>query len=443
MSVLSPYLGHRARNTQVLCIAALLSLISAPLQAAVSSAQGVVPAARHTVNPYDTRQTLPATPRASVGPQTPTLPADFQPAAPADWTYLVYIVGDNNLEEYVSIDLETELASPGSTARVQVVALADRSPDYSADNGNWSDTRLFHVTPGLLATANSALSSWGERNMGDPQTLTEFLSFAKTYYPAEKYALVFWDHGWIWRPGQSMQDETDADTLDQDEIAQALEAAGGVDVVAYDACLMATIEVMATVRPHARAMVASEDYVGYEGFRHEEVLAALNNDPTLDAEGLAIAMAQTMTDRTITAVTLGPAWDQLQVAVDNWAGLLLNGLGKNKRQYEQAWKATKGFADPLTKDLLDAAVKVRDNVSDAAVKSASQAVIDAVEEVVLFEWHRDVYARAYGITIFWPQGPRDLDAPSSPVHDFEYYQGALNFAQDTRWDEFIYAYANR
>ena len=50
------------------------------------------------------------------------------PAARAKWTVMVYISGDNDLEPYVVSDIETELAFTGSTADVQVVALADRAP---------------------------------------------------------------------------------------------------------------------------------------------------------------------------------------------------------------------------------------------------------------------------------------------------------------------------
>ena len=49
-------------------------------------------------------------------------------AATAKWTVMVYMSGDNNLEEYVVKDLELELGGAGSNADVQIVALADRGP---------------------------------------------------------------------------------------------------------------------------------------------------------------------------------------------------------------------------------------------------------------------------------------------------------------------------
>jgi clostripain len=170
--------------------------------------------------------------------QTMPVLAASQANAPtqAKWTFMVYLNGDNNLEKYVTSDIETELAQPGSNADVNVVALADRIPGYNSSAGNWTSTKLFYVTKGMQATPQNALADWGERNMGDPRTLTDFVRWAKTSYPADHYALIFWDHGWGWRPGQTMWDKTSQDALDPDEIITAMKGVGPVDVIGYDAC---------------------------------------------------------------------------------------------------------------------------------------------------------------------------------------------------------------
>src|ERR687891_593880 len=77
--------------------------------------------------------------------------ASAAPPTRAKWTVMVYISGDNNLEDYVVKDLELELAPTGSSANVQVVALADRAPGYDTSYGDWQTTKLFHVTQGMTA----------------------------------------------------------------------------------------------------------------------------------------------------------------------------------------------------------------------------------------------------------------------------------------------------
>ena len=148
-------------------------------------------------------------------------------AAPqAKWTVMVYMSGDNNLESYISTDLETELAVPGSSANVQVTALADRGPGYDKSHGDWQSTKLFHVTPGMTALPASAVADWGERDMGNPQTLVDFVNWSKTNYPADHYALYFWGHGWSWHPGVVMQDDTNAGSLDYHEMKPIMNTLG-------------------------------------------------------------------------------------------------------------------------------------------------------------------------------------------------------------------------
>lgn len=364
--------------------------------------------------------------------------------AQAKWTLMVYMVGDNNLEKYVTPDIERELAKVGSNADVKVLVLADRTPGYSNGGGDWTTTKLFYVTQGMKATPDNALADWGERNMGDPQTLVDFIQYARANYPADHYALIMWNHGWGWRPYQSMWDETDDDTLDPHEIITAMKAAGPVDVVGYDACEQQMIEIQATWRGYAQALAASQEDVWWEGFKYEVILTDLQANPTMTAEQLAVEMAQTMADKTVAAVVLDSRWDALLAAVDQWSLALLNGLPAFRAAYDAAYVDTQDVADPTNKDLYDAAMEIKANVSDPDIQAKSQAVIDAVDAVVLYEWHRGKYSDARGIGVFWPRYPADLDEPSSPQwNDFDYYRNYLRFSQLTHWDEFLNAYVNR
>ena len=365
----------------------------------------------------------------------------------AKWTFMVYIVGDNDLEKYVALDIETELAQPGSNADVNVVALADRVPGYDSAAGDWTGTLLFYVTQGMLATPENAVADWGERNMGDPQTLIDFVQWTKANYPADHYALVLWDHGWGWLPYQSMWDETDDDTLDQHEIVTVMDIVGPVDVVGYDACEMQMIEVQATWRNYAQAIVGSQEDVWWDGIEYEVVVPALQANPDMTAEQLAVEIAESMhssTERAGAAVALNSDWDNMVTAVDEWAIALLDGLPAYRSAYDAARKNTQDFGDPLNKDLYDAAAEIKARVDDPIIQAKCQAVMDAIDVAVLHEWHRPKYRDAHGIGVFWPKEPEDLDEPSSPQwNDFEYYRDYLEFAPMTHWDEFLDAYVNQ
>jgi hypothetical protein len=366
-----------------------------------------------------------------------------KPPAPAKWTLMVYIVGDNNLDEYVPLDIETELAPAGSNADVSVVALADRAETAT----DWTGTLLFYVTQGMEATPENAIEDWGEANMGDPQTLIDFVRWTQRHYPADHYALSFWNHGWSWRPDHSMRDETDDDTLDQHEIEAVLKKVGPIDVIMYDACQMATIENEATVHSYSSAIVHSQEWVNWDGIEYELVIPELQDDPDMDAYDLAVVINQSSSmakERTGSAVALDERWDNLIDAVDAWAVALIDGLPAHRHRYAGAFHGAQSFwGDPTARDLYDVAQRIQSWVPDPGIQSASQAVKDAVEDAVLDEWHIRPYADARGISIFLPLREQDLDDPATPEwNEFEYYRNYLAFARLTQWDEFLDAYIN-
>ncbi|HEX9330530.1 MAG TPA: clostripain-related cysteine peptidase [Anaerolineales bacterium] len=358
------------------------------------------------------------------------------PATRAKWTVMVYISGDNNLEDFVVPDIETELAPTGSGANVQVVALADRAPGYDTSRGDWQTTKLFHVTKGMLATSENAVADWGERDFGDKQTLIDFITWTKSNYPADHYALYFWGHGWNWHPGYVMFDETSNDTLDMDEIKAALPSIGFIDTVGFDGCNMASIEVEMLWHGHATALSHSQEWVGGEGIQYDLVLAQLAADPSMTADQVAIATTKSASeDKTWSAVAVDGRFDTLLTAVNNWSVVLKNGLSQNRKKYDQAFTATRSFWQaPMDKDLYDMAYEINSRVSDQNIKSKSQAVMNAVNSVVLYERHVNAYAEVHGITIY------HISKASEKDSDYTYYRSTIDFALQTGWDEFLDAY---
>jgi hypothetical protein len=363
--------------------------------------------------------------------------ASAAPAPKAKWTVMVYISGDNNLEDYVVKDIETELAPTGSNANVQVVALADRGPGYDTSYGDWQTTKLFHVTQGMTAASENAVADWGEKNMGNPQTLIDFVTWTKTNYPADHYALVFWGHGWGWRPGVVMRDDTDNDTLDYTEEKSAIPSLGFIDVVGYDGCNMSTIEIFNLWHGHATAVTGSQEYVGWEGLQYDLVLAQLAAHPTMTADQVAIAFSQSATaDKTWSAVAVDSRFDTLLTAVNNWSVALQSGLARNRKQYDQAFTATRSFWQaPMDKDLYDMAYEINNKVTDVNIKAKSQAVMNAFGSVILHERHANSYAEVHGITIYHISKATEKDAL------YTYYRSTVDFALQTGWDEFLDAYA--
>ena len=98
------------------------------------------------------------------------------------------------------------------------------------------------------------------QSMTDPNTLASFIQFCAKEAPADRYILIFWDHGGGSVTGYGYDERYPNDTMDIGEIGKALKN-GGVkfDLVGFDACLMGTLETAIAVEPYADYMLASEE----------------------------------------------------------------------------------------------------------------------------------------------------------------------------------------
>jgi hypothetical protein len=273
--------------------------------------------------------------------------------------------------------------------------------------------------------------------MGDKQTLVDFVTWTKTNYPADHYALYFWGHGWNWHPGYVMLDDTSADTLDYEETRLAIPSLGFIDVVGYDGCNMASIEIFNLWHGHATAVSSSQEYVGWDGIEYDVVLAQLAANSNMTADQVAIATSQSATnDKTWSAVAVDSRFTALVTAVNNWSAALNSGLAANRKKYDMAFGATRSFWQaPMDKDLYDMAYEMKNKVADDNIKNKSQAVMNAVTAVVLHERHVNAYAEVHGITIY------HISKASEKDSNYTYYRSTVDFALQTGWDEFLDAYA--
>ncbi|HET9931639.1 MAG TPA: clostripain-related cysteine peptidase, partial [Polyangiaceae bacterium] len=174
------------------------------------------------------------------------------PNAPAgSWTYLVYMLADNNLEPFGLDDMK-ELMSVGSGGNVTILAEIDRAVgESSAPIGglpNFTSTKRVRVDAGKL----TELEDLGEQNLGSAQTFQAFLEWGLTASPSEHYAVILWDHGGAW-PRYGADDSAQGDGLTLPELTRGIDAAakstgllGPIDVLGFDACLMGTWEVAAS-----------------------------------------------------------------------------------------------------------------------------------------------------------------------------------------------------
>lgn len=106
------------------------------------------------------------------------------------------------------------------------------------------------------------LDTLDQLNMGEAQTLADFLSWGQEQYNTSRNMLVLWDHGNGAPDGVCFDENFVYDGLTLSELHTALSDAKlrkKFDLIGFDACLLASIETAAAVKDFAKFMVASEE----------------------------------------------------------------------------------------------------------------------------------------------------------------------------------------
>lgn len=134
-------------------------------------------------------------------------------------------------------------------------------------------------------------------NMGDAQTLYEFLDFANTNYPAEKAAVTFWNHGGGSVSGAAFDELYEQDSLSLAEMYQAFNEVWPADaenpaleMVGFDTCLMATVDVAAVFQNFSKYLVASEEVEPGNGWLYSGWLGELAGNPDMEGDDLGTAI---------------------------------------------------------------------------------------------------------------------------------------------------------
>ncbi|MEI3025766.1 MAG: clostripain-related cysteine peptidase [Ruminococcus callidus] len=115
----------------------------------------------------------------------------------------------------------------------------------------------YRVTEDGLELVDDSL---GMQNMADSATLTDFIQYCSSNYAADHYGLVLWDHGGGVVGGYGYDENFGGDSMSLTEMSRALgDASVHLDVLGFDACLMANFETCLMAAPYADYLIASEE----------------------------------------------------------------------------------------------------------------------------------------------------------------------------------------
>ena len=339
-------------------------------------------------------------------------------AGEGSWAIYWYLCG-SDLESgggFASGDLG-ELMEVQLPENVNVVIETGGSSEWQNDVIDASKLqRWVYNSEGLMLVDEQPSAS-----MGEAQTLADFLSFAKTNYPAEKTAVVFWNHGGGSVSGASFDELYDFDSLTLDEMYAAFSSVWEpsaenqpLELVGFDTCLMATVDVANTFSDLAHYLVASEETEPANGWYYSQWVGALAQDTSMDGAELGKVICDvyyagceevgTQDNTTLSLTDLSKVGPLLEAYESFGAEALaaactdpafFSQFGRVAAQSENYGGNTKeqGYTN-----MVDLGHMARQS---AGMLSSSQSVLDALNDCVLYQVGGQYRTEATGLSCYY------------------------------------------
>ncbi len=280
-------------------------------------------------------------------------------------------------------------------------------------------------------------------HMGDESSLKLFLDYLRDgYLNFDQRFLTLWDHGGSYL-GVGNDTNFNGDSLSLDEIGSAFQdsAPGRFDLIGFDACLMASVEVAKFVAPHAYYMIASEAVEPGHGWFWTSVIESFAEENSIVEVGKRMVddfvqnplHADSGMPKTLSLLDLG-MYNELEAALDPVVSALGEELLDDLEYADgliygaygaESYNVSERADSRTSVDLMHFAQLMAEQLSDTELGASLDDLMDAVDRFVVYSDHDGTKPNSFGIAI---------DAPENADAEYAAYK-----ANDT-WLDFQRAY---
>jgi len=322
------------------------------------------------------------------------------------FTIMVYMCGTDLESNYgmATADLN-EMLHADIGDKVNVIVETGGTSRWRNSVVKNNTNQRFQVTGSGLRLLEDNL---GKRAMTDPDTLQNFIEFSAANFPANRYALIFWDHGGGSLSGFGYdQLFPNSGSMTINQIHSALEGAGvKFDFIGFDACLMATLETAYMLNYHADYMIASEETEPGIGWYYTNWLSALSANTSMDTAEIGRMIIDDFVEKcaqevprditTLSLIDLVVLNNEVDDAFKNFAQSADIQLDTDYRVISNARGNSREFnrsrLDQV--DLIDLAKKIN--------SPESKELVNALEGSILYNRTSNNISNAHGISIYFP-----------------------------------------
>jgi len=368
-----------------------------------------------------------------------------------EWVVMVFLNADNNLNPQGTADIKEMLAT---------VLPRDVVVTVQYDGLKDDDTQRAFIT----VDGSTVIERIGERDMGNPDEVVEFVKWSVDSFPARHYMLDIWNHGDGWSKKKIVLDEEPEPEwwepawkgVSADDHGGVISIAGGglesalveakehigrnLDILAFDACLMQMWEVNYVSAPYVDYMLASEETEPGSGYNYTLFLNGLIEDPYISPEGLCSHGADAYKEAssqhsTQSCINLAHT-AELTAAMEALAAKVMSDM--KSVDLAPVINATQGFMGAGHKDLYHLAENLEAHqAATSGVKAAAQDLKDVLDNKSIV--NSIAQGRCAMMSSCDNANGLAVYIPATIGNQFNLYKNGAgaNWSKETKWDEFI------
>lgn len=360
-------------------------------------------------------------------------------AAPSEkeWTFIIFMNGDNNLDENAVKDINEMRSAGGSNEFMNIVVMLDREQAPA-------------VTYYVGAEKNEIITKHGEVDMGDYKVYAKFVKDSIKKYPAKQYCSIIWNHGTGWKSVKNRKKQSPTRGISYDDqsgnhisisqlgfaLKDIRKAVGNkkLDLLCFDACLMQMAEVVYTTREGADLVVASEETEPGEGYPYKEIFSSMKKG--MKPRDVANLIAKAYTDSyddgsagyhtSTKSVVISSCYEVFKDNLNYFCKTLMSSdyskeLGRILSEIQRF-----GYVENI--DLIHFLALCKSKIKNDGVKNSATKVLKSLEKLIAANFTSGYGVNdAKGLAIYFPEFSHKFSK--------DYWQ--LPFAKNTMWASMV------
>jgi hypothetical protein len=315
---------------------------------------------------------------------------------------------ENDIGGAFTLNLNEMLSAPPTDGRFSTVIFTGGTKEWKTEGFSATHNQVHHLTHKGLQHGPIL----PEGSIAEPETLATFLRYGIETAPADRYGLIFWDHGNGVPIGFGYDELREPRYMDMPSLAKGLrDGLGGnrLAFVGFDACLMASVEVAAAVAPFADVLIASEELEPFGGWDYAPLMKTLRENPGVSAEEVGRVIlngyfasrknaGETLTLSVIDLNKIEPVVEAVGALAEGAWRLLSDGGFARVSRIRSRVKYYGGANQSV--DMIDLVHLASRLSSEYPVESLN--LIRAVRDCVLINRHTAASPNSNGLSIYFP-----------------------------------------